>query len=280
MNKRLIIQSLIPLVLAIGINCLFPITFTAYFLLCALGLLASVFWNSRITCWSIITTASILVTINYLRPSADVYNNAAHHVIALKGMEKQGTITLVNSSEPKKALNDGDQYNGYLFAKSGSNGNNIEIREKLSSQPIYIYDKTIGDEGAYRLLNGENLIRFTKNIKVSVGNHSVSLSLRNDADTLNCTAEFVTDSTRVVNLAFNKKIKEGYPIVDLLRSGGNCTATEEDILSYVKDVYVVREILSSDHISDDLWYVTITPTLYSALNQRKVIISCDNKNFS
>ena len=27
-------------------------------------------------------------------------------------MEKQGTITLVNSSEPKKALNDGDQYNG------------------------------------------------------------------------------------------------------------------------------------------------------------------------
>lgn len=278
MNKRLIIQSLIPLVLVIGINCLFPITFTAYFLLCALGLLASVFWNSRITCWSIITTASILVTINYLRPSADVYNNAAHHVIALKGMEKQGTITLVNSSEPKKALNDGDQYNGYLFAKSGSNGNNIEIREKLSSQPIYIYDKTIGDEGAYRLLNGENLIRFTKNIKVSVGNHSVSLSLRNDADTLNCTAEFVTDSTRVANLAFNKKIKEGYPIVDLLRSGGNCTATEEDILSYVKDVYVVREILSSDHISDDLWYVTITPTLYSALNQRKVTISCDNKN--
>ena len=280
MNKRLIIQSLIPLVLAIGINCLFPITFTAYFLLCALGLLASVFWNSRITCWSIITTASILVTINYLRPSADVYNNAAHHVIALKGMEKQGTITLVNSSEPKKALNDGDQYNGYLFAKSGSNGNNIEIREKLSSQPIYIYDKTIGDEGAYRLLNGENLIRFTKNIKVSVGNHSVSLSLRNDADTLNCTAEFVTDSTRVVNLAFNKKIKEGYPIVDLLRSGGNCTATEEDVLSYIKDVYIVREILSSDHISDDLWYVTITPMLYSALNQRKVIISCDNKNFS
>lgn len=280
MNKRLLIQSLTPLLLVIGINFLFPITFTAYFLLCALGLLASVFWNSRITCWSIITTASVLVTLNYLRPSSDVYNNAAHHVIALRGMEKQGAITLVNSSDPQKALNDGDQYNGYLFAKSGSNGNNIEIREKLSSQPIYIYDKTIGDEGAYRLLNGENLIRFTKNIKVSVGNHSVLLSLRNETDTLDCTAEFVTDRTRVANLAFNKKIKEGYPFVDLLRSGGNCTAMEEDILSYVKDVYIVREILSSNHVSDDLWYVTITPTLYSALNQRKVTISCDNKNFT
>lgn len=280
MNKRVLIQSLLPLVLVIGINLLFPITFTAYFLLCAIGLLASVFWNNKITGWSIITTASVLVTLNYLRPSAEVYNNAAHHVIALKGVETQGTITLVNSSDPKKALNDGDQYNGYLFAKSGSNGNHIEISEKLSSQPIYIFDKTLGDEGAYRLLNGKNLIRFTKNIKVSVGNHSVLLALRNEADSLNCTAEFVTNSTRVSNLAFNKKIKEGYPIVDLLRSGGNCTATEEDVLSCVKDVYIVREIISSDHLSDDLWYITIPPNLYSALNKNEVVISCDNQKYT
>ncbi len=280
MDKRLYIQALIPLVLIIGINCLFPITFTAYFLLCAFALFASVFWSTRVTCWSIITTASVLVTLNYLRPSSDVYNNAAHHVIALRGMEKQGTITLVNSSDPKKALNDGDQYNGYLFAKFVSNRNSIEIREKLSSQPIYVFDKSIGDEGAYRLLNGENLIRFTKNIKFSVGGHSVSLSLSNDADTLICKAEFVTDSNRIANLAFNKKIKEGYPIVDLLRSGGNCSATEEDVLSYVKDVYVVREIISSDHLSDDIWYITVTPTLYSALNREEVTISCDNQKYT
>ena len=280
MNKRILIQSLTPLVLVIGINWLFPITFSVYFLLCALALFTSVFWKNKATCWSLITTASVLVTLNYLRPNPEVYNNAAHHVIALRGMEKQGAITLVNSSDPKKALNDGDQYNGHLYAKSVSNDNNIEIRENLSSQPIYVFDKELGDEGAYRLLNGENLIRFTKNIKFLLGNYCVSLSLKNDADTLSCIAEFVTDSTRVANLAFNKKIKEGYPIVDLLRSGGNCTATEEDVLSYLKDVYIVREILSSDHISDDLWYVTITPMLYSALNQRKVIISCDNKNFT
>ena len=280
MNKRILIQSLTPLVLLIGINWLFPITFSVYFLLCALALFTSVFWKNKATCWSLITTASVLVTLNYLRPHPEVYNNAAHHVIALRGMEKQGAITLVNSSDPKKALNDGDQYNGHLYAKPVSNDNNIEIREKLSSQPIYVFDNELGDEGAYRLLNGENLIRFTKNIKFLLGNYCVSLSLKNDADTLSCIAEFVTDSTRVANLAFNKKIKEGYPIVDLLRSGGNCTATEEDVLSYLKDVYIVREILSSDHISDDLWYVTITPMLYSALNQRKVIISCDNKNFT
>lgn len=280
MNKRFLIQSLIPLVLVIGINWLFPITFSVYFLLCALALFTSVFWKNKATCWSLITTASVLVTLNYLRPNPEVYNNAAHHVIALRGMEKQGAITLVNSSDPKKALNDGDQYNGHLYANSVSNDNSIEIREKLSSHPIYVFDKELGDEGAYRLLNGGNLIRFTKTIKFLLGNYSVSLSLKNDADTLSCIAEFVTDSTRVANLAFNKKIKEGYPIVDLLRSGGNCTATEEDVLSYIKDVYIVREILSSDHISDDLWYVTITPMLYSALNQRKVIISCDNKNFT
>lgn len=264
MNKRLLIQSLIPLVLVIGINYLFPITFSAYFLLCTLALLVSVFWSNKATCWSIITTASVLVTLNYLRPSTEVYNNAAHHVIALRGLEKQGTITLVNSSEPKIALNDGDQYNGYLFAQSGPNGN-IEIREKLSSQPIYVFDKSLGNEGTYRLLNGENLIRFTKNIKFSVGEYSVLLSLNNNVDTLDCTAEFVTDSSRVVHLAFNKKIKEGYPIVDLLHSGGICTATEEDVLSYVKDVYVVREIISSGHLSDDLWYITIPPQRYILL---------------
>jgi len=280
MDKRLYIQALIPLVLIIGINCLFPITFTAYFLLCALALFASVFWNFRITCWSIITTASVLVTLNYLRPSAEVYNNAAHHVIALRGMEKRGDITLVNSSDPQKALNDGDQYNGYLFAKFVPNSNNIEIREKLSSQPIYFYDKSLGDEGAYRLLNGENLIRFTKNIKFSVGGHSVMLSLSNDADSLICKAEFVTNSSRVANLAFNKKIKEGYPIVDLFRSGGNCSATEEDVLSYVKDVYVVRDIISRDHLSDNLWYITITPTLYSAIYRKEVTVSCDDQNYT
>ena len=104
---------------------MFPITFTAYFLLCTLALLASIFWNSRVACWSIITTASVLVTLNYLRPSAEVYNNAAHHVIALRGMEMQGTMPLVKSSDPKRALNDGEQYNGHLFAKSILNSNNI-----------------------------------------------------------------------------------------------------------------------------------------------------------
>lgn len=281
MNKRSLIQALIPLALVIGMNSLFPITFTAYFLLCALALLASIFWNSRVACWSIITTASVLVTLNYLRPSADVYNNAAHHVIALRGMEMQGTMPLVKSSDPKKALNDGEQYNGHLFAKSILNSNKIEIRERLSSHPVYVFDDSIGNDGAYRLLNGENLIRFTKNIKFSVGGHSVLLSLKNDTDTLICKAEFITDSSRVADLAFNKKIKEGYPIVDILRSGGNCSATEEDVLSYLKDVYVVREIISKKHLSDDIWYITITPTLYSALNapnKEKVTISCDDQN--
>lgn len=283
MNKRSLIQALIPLALVIGINSLFPITFTAYFLLCALALLASILWNSRVACWSIITTASVLVTLNYLRPSAEVYNNASHHVIALRGMEMQGSIPLVKSSDPKTALNDGDQYNGDLFVKPVSNSNKIEIRERLSSHPIYVFDDSIDDDGAYRLLNGENLIRFTKNIKFSVGGHSVLLSLKNDSDTLICKAEFVTDSSRVADLAFNKKINEGYPIIDILRSGGNCSATEEDVLSYIKDVYVVREIISKDHLSDDIWYITITPTLYSALNapnKEKVTISCDEQNHS
>lgn len=277
MNKRTIVQSLIPLVLVIGINSLFPITFSAYFILCSLALLVSIFWNNKITCWSIITAASVAVTLNYLRPKAEIYNNAAHHVIALRGVEMQGSVTLINSSAPNSSLYDGDQYHGYLYAKCN---NGIEIKEKLSSHPLYCFDSTIGENGAYRLINQKNLIRFTHDIKVSSSNgHSVSLSMKNDKDSLACSAKFVADSTRSVRLAFNKKIKEGYPLVDILRSGGNCSASEEDILSHIKDVYIVRETISKDNVSDDIWYMTVPTTLYSALAEKQVTISADDSNY-
>lgn len=277
MNKRLLIQSLGPLVLIVGINFVFPIPFTMYFLFCGFALIFSIYWHNRITCWSIITTASIVVTLNYLRPDVEVYNNAAHHVIVLHGMETRGRISLINSLKPKSSLNDDDQYQGALSVNAEDG---IEIQERLSSHPVYIFDDTIGNDGAYRLLNKKNLIPFTKNIKVSTDEGFVQLSLKNDHDTLVCDAEFATDRVRSVRLAFNKIIKEGYPLVDILRSGGNCSTSEEDILSYIKDVNIVRDILSSDFVSENLWYITIPPVLYTALNKKNVTISSDGQDYT
>lgn len=230
-NKRLLIQTIVPAVLVIVVNLLFPINFTAFFLICALGLLASVYWNSYYTCWSLIVTAAVAVTLNYLRPSADVYNNAAHHVIALKGYESQGDITLVNAAKPRTAIFDGNDFDGYV--KISNDGQAILLNEKLSSHPIFVFDQNAGSDGAYVLKNKGNLIEFSKSLSFSHGKEKIELTLVTAKDSVQYKIYFKTEEDSIRNsiAAFNKHIKEGYPLVDIIRSAGNCTAAEENLVT-------------------------------------------------
>lgn len=274
MNIRLIIQIFVPIVLVLLVNFMFPITFTAYFVLCAVALLLSIFWNSRYACWSLITTASVLVTLNYLRPNADVYNNAAHNIIALRGIEKQKEIPLINSDTPNKALNDADDFNGTLSASLKDNG--ISLNERLSSHPVYVFENSIGEDGAYKCLNCNNLIKTTKSIKFEHQGHYIELKLKNEKDTASYIVTFCTDTLRTANASFNKKIKDGYPINDIIRSTGTCKPQEEEILSYIKDVSLVKDILNSDRIDKNIWYITLPKNLYDAWQSGQIKISSDS----
>lgn len=293
MSKQDFILSIILLSLILGINYVFSITFTAYFIICALALLLNVFLGNRIICWTIITVSSIVVTLNYLRPSADVYNNASHHVIALRGVEKHNTLSLINSSTPQKAICDGDKYYGALsaFVKD----NELILKENLSSHPLYLFDSI---SNSYRLMNKSHLIKMSKTIRYRKDKHFVELSLQNREDSLECKAIFSTDTVRVVNLAFNKKIREGYPLIDILRSGGKCSSLEEEILSIIKDTYIIKDSQSkkkdgnwfkaiaskySEESNKDgdssVWYLTIPKKVTEEIKNKRVEILSDNQKY-
>ena len=279
-NKRLLIQTIVPAVLIILVNLLFPINFTAFFLICALGLLASVYWNSYYTCWSLIVTAAVAVTLNYLRPSADVYNNAAHHVIALKGYESQGDITLVNAAKPRTAVFDGNDFNGYV--KISNDGQAILLNEKLSSHPIFVFDQNAGSDGAYVLKNKGNLIEFNKSLSFSHGKEKVELTLVTAEDSVQYKIYFKTEEDSIRNsiAAFNKHIKEGYPLVDIIRSAGNCTAAEENLISPLKDVAIINSTISysSTDVEHSSFYITMPSELENALSNSSYSIKADGKS--
>lgn len=278
MNIRFIIQIFVPLLLVLMVNLMLPITFTTYFILCAVALLLSIFWNSRYACWSLITTASVAVTLNYLRPSADVYNNVAHNIIALRGIEKQGDISLVNSNNPSNALNDADNINGVLTAYLEENG--VSLYENLSSHPVYVFDKSIGEGGSYSCINTGNLIKTTQSVKFECQGQYIELTLKNDKDTASYDVTFCTDTLRTTIASFNKKIKVGYPLVDVIRSTGNCRPQEERILSYLKDASIVKDVLSKDRISENVWYITQPKPLYDACQSGRIKIISDGRIYN
>lgn len=87
---KMLVQTIIFCLFLILVNSIFKITFTGYFILCAFALLWSVKLprTGQIVSWSIVVVSSVLVTLNYLRPTETdgmaSYNNAAHNVLALR----------------------------------------------------------------------------------------------------------------------------------------------------------------------------------------------------
>lgn len=288
MNKRALVQIVIPVIVVLGINFLFPLTFSAFFILCALAFIISIFWNAQYTCWSLIVSSAIGVTLNYLRPSSDVYNNAAHHVIALKGYERKGNIELINSRNPKLALFDDKDYIGNLSV-SGSEGE-LVMKEKVTSQPVYLYDR---DNKSYHLINSSNLISFSNELVITNGENSLKLDfgiksgkrrflhIRKDRDSLRCIVSFKTkeSGTRKDTAAFDKIIKEGYPLLDLIRSAGVCSTAEENLISVLKGSYIVqkeiRDERSNDKGSSFSWYLTVPFDFQKSLSNNAYKVNAD-----
>ena len=285
MNRRSFIQILIPLIIVLGINYFFPLTFSAFFLLCVLAFIISIFWNAHFACWSFIVSSAISVTLNYLNPSSDVYNNAAHHVIALDGYERKGTIELVNSRNPRLALFDDKKFFGNLSVSNA--GGALVINEQLSSQPIYVYNSSIQ---AYELINKNNLISFSNELIVVNGDNSLKLDfsinkgqrrflhLRKDRDSMQCIVSFTTreSGVRKDTAAFDKIIKEAYPLVDLVRSAGTCSAAEENLLAVLKGSYIVKNEIRNeserDHNTHFAWFLTVPEELQKSITQKKLIL--------
>ena len=267
-TTRLAIQILIPMITLIVVNLLFPINFTLYFILCALALLWSFFTNGNETSWSIVVTLSILVTLNYLRPEPNIYNNADHNVIALKEYSTIDVLKLVDSKNPKSAMFDNEELEGTLSVKPGAD-NACILEGVITSQPLFIKQSKQGLQ-YYSLANKGNLISFKNDITFKKGDHSLRMSFKIEADTLGVSISFI-DSLKSARASFNKIINEGYPLVDIVRSAGNCSPNEESFLKLLQDVLIVRDtIWINKKENPTSWCLTTTQDMRSSIS-----VECD-----
>lgn len=294
-NKKLTVQILVPIILVTLLNFLLPIGFSAFFMICAIAFACSLFYNARYACWGLIVSSAIAVSLNYLRPSSSVYNNAAHHIIALNAYERQGSLELVNFRKPESAIFDNKDFYGSVSASS--KGGIILLKEKMSSHPLYAYDKQIGREGGYKLLNTQNLISFVENLSVINGEDTLFLNIKVKAgtvgflhlskqrDSLICKLSFNTsNNVRKDTSAFNKIIREGYPLIDIIRSAGQCSTSEEKLISILNKCQLLRDTIFSSSkdklLSNARWYLTVPEELQTELSNKNYHIFADGKPFS
>ena len=134
------------------------IGFTAYFVICALSLLAYFFTRQRESpaqnkrlaylvyalcsnhtlIWTVITVCSLLVTLNYLHPKMDVYNNADYHVLSLEGVDvESGQMTLVGNTR-NNCFFDAIDVEGDILLKSDNKHGLITAR--TYSLPVFVCD--------------------------------------------------------------------------------------------------------------------------------------------
>lgn len=256
-----IIQFFIPVLLVIGIDVIFHITFGGYFLLCAIALLASL-KRAHYAGWGIMVTASIAVTLNYLRPTNSEFFNTAHHVIALKGVTSDHEIVLVNSDKPEKALFDDKSYDGIIIVKSNDDGNGCIMDYNMMSQPIFVYEKNVEDHNKtnfFRLANRDLLPHFENSVLFARSKDSLLVNIKTQEKSINIRMTlYYNGKQKTDTSSFSKIIKKGYPLADIIRLGihRDSLAKERDYAELLEGVSIVRDSVGNNSDEHPLWYVT------------------------
>lgn len=262
---KIIIQTVFPLLFLLVVNAFFKITFTGYFLVCAIALFWSIKQKSQgqYTSWSVILVASILVTLNYLRPMSvnEVvsYNNAAHNVLVLRGIEAEKQLDLINSANTDVALFDSEDYSGKVTANANPNGN-VDLSCNLISHPIFCWQ-----DNKFQIVNKKSFPFFSKSLefrKKSGANIKLNIEEFDDSTNYIVSTEY-NGVTLVDTASFSKHISEGYQLADVLSTCYKENKFREEFVSDLKGVYLVRNnIPCKGAISEsNPLYITIPRTL-------------------
>ena len=169
--KRIILLCIIIIAIAIGLNILFPLTFSAYFLICILSLLMCKLVgdnNTLVIPWTITAVASVIITLNYLHPDISVYTNADYHTLVMQGVDKKDSVLLIGKNKAKSFF-DNEKLEGYASITPQNRDNaNCLLHFDLQGTPLFsVVEKSrIG-----RLLNKMQLPSFRNSF--SIENDSV-----------------------------------------------------------------------------------------------------------
>lgn len=256
-----------------GVNLLFPLTFTPYFILCGLSLLICLFMQRTnreafnraklFIPWLITTTLSIVVTYNYLNPKdVEVYSNADYHVLGLKGVTSKSPLQLVSSENRGQSLFDSKDFNGKITVeKSGEEGDKFNLNYSTTSLPIYLC-KEKGDS----LINGHLLPSFKQNVSfeddsIRCDIHILSYS----KGAIGFEVSFTNEPDTIFRSLFSRKIEKGYNLYDAIHSGLTFSVDQESIINNLRNAYLLK--------TDSVYYITLSPEI------ERTRIYCDNLPF-
>lgn len=282
MNRNVIktiIQTVFPMLLLLLVNAFFKMTFTGYFVICAIALFWSIKQKNQglYTSWCVVLVVSILVTLNYLRPSTikgiASYNNASHNVLVLRGIESGKQLDLVNSANADVALFDSEDYSGKLTATPNEYGT-VDVSCNLISHPVFCWQ-----ENSFHVVNKSSFPCFSESLEFKTKSGE---SLKLHVEDSNNRARYIVSTenhgvTLVDTASFSSHIKEGYPLSDILSTCYKDNELKEEFVSRLKGVTLLRNnVPCKDIISKSSpLYVTISDSLLSDYEKGLVRVICD-----
>ena len=282
MNRNVIktiIQTVFPMLLLLLVNAFFKMTFTGYFVICAIALFWSIKQKNQglYTSWCVVLVASILVTLNYLRPSTikgiASYNNASHNVLVLRGIESGKQLDLVNSANADVALFDSEDYSGKLTATPNEYGT-VDVSCNLISHPVFCWQGN-----SFQAINKSSFPCFSESLEFKTKSGE---SLKLHVEDSNNRARYIVSTenhgvTLVDTASFSSHIKEGYPLSDILSTCYKDNELKEEFVSRLKGVTLLRNnVPCKDIISKSSpLYVTISDSLLSDYEKGLVRVICD-----
>lgn len=282
MNRNVIktiIQTAVPLLFLLLVNAFLKITFTAYFVICAIALLWSIKQKNQgqYTSWCVVLVASILVTLNYLRPATvngvASYNNAAHNVLVLRGIESSKQLDIINSSNSDVALFDSEDFYGKVIATPNENGS-VDVSCNLISHPLFCLQ-----ENNYQIVNKNSLPNFSESLEFRMqSGESIKLNIEDIDKNTNYIVSTINHGVTLVDTAsFSTRIKEGYPLVDILSTCYKDNELKEEFASRLKGVTLLRNnVPCQDAISKSSpIYITISSSLLSDYKKGLISVICD-----
>lgn len=270
--KRIILLCIIIIAIAIGLNILFPLTFSAYFLICILSLLMCKLVgdnNTLVIPWTITAVASVIITLNYLHPDISVYTNADYHTLVMQGVDKKDSVLLIGKNKAKSFF-DNEKLEGYASITHQNRDNaNCLLHFDLQGTPLF---SVVEKSRTGRLLNKMQLPSFRNSF--SIENDSVRCNVLITTfpkDSIHVDVSFShlkNDLSTNYRPSFKQPIRIGYNLYDMLHSGVSYEESEETLLSVLRDVVIVR-----DYDEKDVYYMTYPRSM------KKLQLVCDGSPF-
>ena len=267
--------GVIGILIVIALNYFFPLNFSIYFLVCILSLLLCKFADREhklILPWIITATASVLITLNYLHPNINIYNNSDYHVLVMQGVDQKDSIMLVGRKKAK-SLFDSKQMEGRAsISRPQSDGAGCVLRYDMPGEPIFA---TVDSSRTGRLINKGQMPSFRNMLQISNDSIQCNISIQEfekDSVHVNVTFMHLTDNTPTPPYlpSFRQPIRIGYNLYDLLHSGQSYGEGEEKLLSALRRSVLIRNY---DDIDEGVYYLTFT----HAMESLKIV--CDGQSF-